>query len=543
MSNRVCQPLVVVLVMALSTVVFAPPAGAEEPIGSLPTAEDFVTQQYEDFLSRAPDPAGLAYWSNQLAAGADPSTLVESLALSDEFAGTIAPVVRLYYAHFQRPPDHEGLNHWANVARSGATLAGISEEFVRSPEFVATYGALSDTEYVDLVYSNVLGRGADPAGSSYWTDQLDRGLSRGGLMAAFSDSPEYRDRIDPRVRATMLYVGMLRRTPEADGLDYWADVLDSGARYRDVIAGFLGAPEYDGRISGIYRDTQPLTGIPARQAFQRPALAIKIDNVDRARPQTNIEYADVLYEEMVEGNLTRLIAVFHSKLPTTVGPVRSVRTTDIDLLDQLNTPLLAASGANRGVLSAVATADLVNVNALAAGGAYFRSSSRRAPHNMYVRTGDLYAAADGRGGQPPALFQYRAPGTAPVSGVAAQGVLIEFGRADVEFAWSPTAKRWLRRQNGSDHRTAAGGQLAPANVVVLEVAYGVSAADANSPEAHTVGSGTAHVFTGGKRVTGTWSRTRSDEPIRLRDGNGNDIGLTRGQTFVELAPPGSITLR
>ncbi|MEL7155728.1 MAG: DUF4214 domain-containing protein, partial [Actinomycetota bacterium] len=530
MSHRLPHALVAALTMVVSVVAVAPPAEAEEPIGSLPTAEDFVTQQYEDFLSRPPDPAGLAYWTRQLDAGADPSTLVESLALSDEFAGTIAPVVRLYYAHFQRPPDHGGLEHWAGAARSGATIAGISEEFVRSDEFATTYGSLSDADYVDLVYTNVLGRGADPAGSAYWTDQLDRGLSRGGLMAAFSDAPEYRQRIDPRVKATMLYVGMLRRTPEANGLDYWADVLDGGARYRDVIAGFLGAAEYDHRIDGIYREVQPLTGVPARRAARRPALAVKIDNVDRARPQTNIEYADVIYEEMVEGNLTRLVAVFHSRLPTTVGPVRSIRTTDIDILDQLNTPLLAASGANSGVLAAVAGADLVNVNALAAGGAYYRDNSRRAPHNLYARTGDLHAAANGRGGQPPALFHYRAPRTQPAGGAATGGVAIDFGRADIDYAWTPSARGWARRQNGTAHRTAAGTQLAPANVVVLEVPYGVSAADANSPEAHTVGTGTAHVFTAGRRVTGTWTRARSDQAIRLLDGNGDDIGLTRGQT-------------
>lgn len=543
MSKPVRQPLAVAAVALALLLTLAPPAEAEEAVGSLPTPEDFVTQQYEDFLSRSPDATGLAYWTAQLEAGAEPATLVESLAESDEFAGTIAPVVRLYYAHFQRPPDHAGLTYWIGVARNGASLAGISEEFVNSDEFVATYGALDDAQYVDRVYQNVLERPADASGTAYWTNLLANGLSRGALLAAFSESAEYTTKMDGTVRATMLYVGMLKRTPETEGLSYWANTLDDGARYRDVIAGFLGAAEYDDRMDGIYTHVNPLTGVPTKTFPLRPALAVKIDNVDAARPQSNIEDADVIYEEMVEGNLTRLVAVFHSHLPATVGPVRSIRTTDIDILDQLNTPLLAASGANSGVLAAVAGADLVNVNALEVGGAYYRDGSRRAPHNLYADTHALYLGAPSQGGVPPSLFDYRQPRTSPAGGVVAAGVTIAFGRADIDFTWSSTAKGWVRRQNGTTHTTAAGRALAPANVVVLEVPYGVSAADANSPEAHTVGSGTAHVFTAGQRVTGTWSRSDSSDPIRLLDANGDDIALTRGQTFVELAPPGSITLR
>ena len=535
----------VVLCAAVAALVLlsASPVGAEEPVGPLPTAEDFVTQHYEDFLARSPDDDGLRYWTSVLEDGADPAALVEWLALSDEFSGTVAPVVRLYQAHFLRPPDHQGLQHWTAVRRSGVSLDRISEEFVRSDEFTARYGSVDDAAYVDRVYRNVLGRPADPNGARYWEQQLAAGLSRGELMAAFSEADEHQERTEGRVRATMLYVGMLHRTPDAAGLGYWADVLDGGTPYRNVIAGFLGAAEYADRIDGIYTERDPLTGVPTRLAARRPALAVKIDNVDQARPQTGVEHADIVYEEMVEGNLTRLIAVFHTDLPAVVGPVRSIRTTDIDVLDQLNTPLLAASGANSGVLSAVTQADLVNVNALAAGRAYHRDNSRRAPHNLYATTAELYAAANGAGGMPTALFAYRDPEVQPVGQPAPGGVVIEFGRATVTFAWSGSDKGWQRTQNGRAHVTAAGTQLAPANVVVLEVPYGVSAADAASPEAHTVGSGVAHVFAAGRRITGTWSRASSSDPIALRDSQGAEILLTRGQTFVELAPPGSIRLR
>ena len=518
------------------------PAAAEEAVGHLPTAEDFVTQQYEDFLGRAPDAAGLAYWADLVRQGVEPSALVEAMATSAEFEGVVAPLVRLYFAFFDRPPDYDGLTYWTSRIRDGVTLEQVAQQFVLSSEFQLTYGSLSDDDYTSLVYGNVLDRPADAQGQQYWVGLLATGLERGELMVAFSDSAEYRTVIGPKVQATMLYVGMLRRSPENQGLAYWASVVGGETPYRNVIAGFLGAGEYGDRMGRIYDEVQPLTGIRTRASANRAALAVKIDNVDSARPQTALERADVIYEEKVEGNLTRLIAVYHSDLPEVVGPVRSVRTTDIDILAMLNRPLLAASGANPGVLAAVANADVINVNAIEAGNAYYRSSSKRAPHNLFARTDRLYTAAASQGGLPSPVFSYREPGTAPGSSVEAASVEVDFGSADIKFVWSASATGWLRTQNGSAHRVAGGEQLAPANVVVLEVPYGASAIDAESPEAHTVGSGTAWVFTAGRVVPGTWSRSAAQDPIVLRDGNGTEIGLTRGQTMVELAPLDSVSV-
>lgn len=544
-----------VLAVAASTAAAQPTLAAttSNNVGPhLPGAEDFVAQQYEDFLGRSPDGAGLRYWSDLLDAGTPPSALIEALATSDEFEGVIAPVVRLYFAFFDRAPDHGGLIYWSGLLRHGVTVDQVAQEFARSAEFRATYGRLSDRAYVDLAYRNVLGRPADAGGQAYWLARLSRDLDRGRLMAAFSESTEHRHLTDPRVKATMLYVGMLRRSPDPAGLDYWSGIIAAGTPYREVIGGFLDGAEYGNRLARIFASANPLTGVVTRRPPARPALVAKIDNVDRARPQTAIDRADIVYEEMVEGRLTRLVAVFHSDLPDTVGPVRSVRTTDLDLIDQLGTPLLAASGANPGVLAAVAEAEragaLINVNAIEAGTAYFRSSTRRAPHNLFARTTDLYRAAGGRGGAPDPLFTYRAPGHNP-GGRPSAGVDIDFGSTTVGFRWSTEARGWQRTQNGTAHTVAsgttpAGGTtVAPDNVIVLEVTYGTSSIDAESPEARTIGSGRAWVFTAGRVVAATWSRSAPTDPIALHDGDGAPVALTPGQTFVELAPPGSISVR
>ena len=206
MKNRVRKILCVALLLALAPVVGIQPTEAQRAVGFLPTGRDFVNQQYEDFLSRPADSGGLDHWSSLIEGGLEPSAVVEALALSPEFEGTIAPVVRLYYAHFLRPPDYEGMTYWAQVARSGWSIQKISEEFVLSKEFVNRYGTLTNAQYVDQLYANVLGRPADTGGRSYWLGQLLGGVTRGEAMVAFSDSVEYRKLTGSRVLATMLYV-------------------------------------------------------------------------------------------------------------------------------------------------------------------------------------------------------------------------------------------------------------------------------------------------------------------------------------------------
>lgn len=543
MFIRRIKVLVVCFTLIASVAAGISPASATANVGAIPTQKDFVIQQYEDFLSRTPDPNGLNFWRGLLADGAQSAQLVEALALSPEFQGTVAPVVRLYYAHLLRAPKYEGITYWAGVMRSGFTISQVSDEFVLSQEFQNRYGELTDAEYVNLVYVNVLGRDADEGGLAFWIDQMNQGMTRGAVMAAFSDSPEYRNVIDSKVLATMLYVGMLRRSPDPVGLDYWADVISTGFPYSAVISGFLDSKEYDRRMGEIYTATQPLSGAAAKVAATQPALAVKIDNHDAARPPKNIDKADIIYEEMVEYNLTRLIAVFHSDIPSVVGPVRSVRTSDIDILDQLNTPLLAASGANSKVLAAVANADLVNVNAIVAGKAYFRDPGLRAPHNLFARTANLYSSAAGRGGTPPALFTYREPDSLPAGGAPAVGITVDFGRALIDFQWDPAKKMWMRSQNGTPHVLQSGRQLGFENVVVLQMEYGVSPADAQSPEVESIGTGNAYVMSNGQIVFGSWSRSASTDPIVVVDLNNKQIPLLPGHTMIELAPPGTIAVR
>jgi hypothetical protein len=209
----------------------------------------FAMQQYRDFLAREGEAAGISFWTTQMDTGAQPrDRMVETFFNSAEFQGVIAPVTRLYFAYFLRIPDYDGLNYWIGQSRSGVPLAAISDAFAASPEFQQRYGSLSNAQFVSLVYQNILGRPADATGLAFWTGQLNAGLTRGAMMIQFSESAEYSSVIGNDVYVTMMYVGMLRRSPEQGGFDFWVGYMDAGNSGLDLIGGFLAAPEYRNRF-------------------------------------------------------------------------------------------------------------------------------------------------------------------------------------------------------------------------------------------------------------------------------------------------------
>jgi len=213
------------------------------------TAE-FVKQVYRDFLNREADQAGLDYWVTGIDGGAlSRAECVESFLQSAEFGGNISPVTRLYFAYFLRIPDYDGLMYWIGQYEAGMTLNEISESFALSAEFTTTYGSLSNSEFVTLVYQNVLERAPDQAGLDYWSNQLDTAANtRGEVMTGFSESVEYLANSASEIYVTMTYIGLLRRAPDQAGYDYWVGVLDGGNSGLGLIDGFLASPEYANRF-------------------------------------------------------------------------------------------------------------------------------------------------------------------------------------------------------------------------------------------------------------------------------------------------------
>jgi hypothetical protein len=284
-----------------------------------------------------------------------------------------------------------------------------------------------------------------------------------------------------------------------------------------------------------------LTGLPVtnRATAGRPALVVKIDNIDAAVPQTGLNQADVVYEEIVEG-VTRLFVVFQSADSTPVGPIRSARTTDVNLVAGLSEPLFAYAGGNRTVTRQIANADLTDVgynNAYETGG-YYRDRLRRAPHNLYADTVKLFALAPKGQGAPAPLFTFRPAGAASTAGAATTGVKLSMAGTNVQYIWDPGTRTWQRDEYGEAHKDATGVQIAPANVIVQFVSYVGVPGVPESQQAVSVGEGEAWIFTDGHLVKGKWSRPDPARPAIYTDAAGKVVALTPGRTWVELPKPG-----
>ena len=329
---------------------------------------------------------------------------------------------------------------------------------------------------------------------------------------------------------------------EPSGIESEAAAADPGAGADQPSA--LAATD-DGVDTTDAGPTFPFTGQPADGAdasVDRPALVVKVDNHPRARPQTGLEQADLVFDVRAEG-VTRFAAVFHSEVPEPVGPVRSSRTSDFDLLRGLDNPLYASSGGNDYVARELRTLPIVELTNLTRT-EYFRDFSRPAPHNLYVNGSDLYELAPDDLPSPQPWFEYRrgALDDPPPTAAMVNGpVTIAYtGSPTVTHTWDPSVEGWLRTQDANPHTTAGGDQLAPENVVIMITDYRTSPADAISPEVRSTGTGPVVVLTNGWAVVGTWERPTAEDKPTLTDGDGAVIELTPGRTWVLMPEAGQV---
>lgn len=284
----------------------------------------------------------------------------------------------------------------------------------------------------------------------------------------------------------------------------------------------------------------PLTGLadPSGVAAHRPALTVKIENTPEAMPQWGLDQADVVYEEIVNGGITRLAAVFNSHAPQKIGPVRSVRPTDEQIVFPLG-GIFAFSGGAPYALAAIAKAPVTLVDESSAGAAMFRDPNRVAPHNLYAVGPSLFDFK-GTPVPPKPLFTYRAPSTKLV-GPAVASVTVPFPSIyAVTWTWDATTASWDRTLFGQPVITGTGVRVSPVNVLVMWVNY-VNGVGTFTSYANLLGSGPVTLFSAGKEVQGTWSRGPSlSDPIVYTGASGRPLALTPGQTWVELLNTGAV---
>lgn len=295
----------------------------------------------------------------------------------------------------------------------------------------------------------------------------------------------------------------------------------------------------------------PLTGLdaPDAAAVARRPLSIKIENSPQARPQTGLNSADVVYESVTEGGITRFNCIFHSKVPPQVGPIRSARLSDLWVVPQYH-GLFFFSGASSSVNSAVNKAKLPNLSEDAGVSyPYFRSSSRSAPHNLFLDTKKAYAEAKKRGfaltdSVPAFKYDRRSSAATPT----AMSVFIPFSQANkVQWTYDPKSKTYLRENNGARHNDAeTGKQVAARNVIVLRAKYNPISRDKVGSVTYDInlgGKGPVTIFHDGQRFEGTWEAARGNPP-KFKDAEGRPIKLAPGNSWVQVvAPDVTVTIK
>lgn len=280
--------------------------------------------------------------------------------------------------------------------------------------------------------------------------------------------------------------------------------------------------------------TSTFTGLPT--AIGNRVLAVKIDNASAARPQTGLDKADLVYVERVEGGLSRFLAVFSSHVPARIGPVRSARESDLELLQQFGQPALAFSGANGGVLALVKQSAVYDVSQAAVPKAYLRGTDHVAPHNLYARGPELLKAAPEAGQAADIGFRF---GAAPAGGETRRSYAVRYPAARFGFTWSADRKRWLVSMDGRE--SEAGGQRLAASTVVVQYTTIRSSRFRDvlgnpSPYTVTVGSGKAVVLRDGKLFTGSWTRSSGAGGTTFTGTDGSSLTFAAGQVWVLYLP-------
>lgn len=297
----------------------------------------------------------------------------------------------------------------------------------------------------------------------------------------------------------------------------------------------------------------PLTGVLYEESvashLELPAVSAKIDNTFSGRPQLSLNDADLVYVTRVEGGMTRLLPVWHSRMPETVGPVRSVRPVDAAIIHPFNGVFVYSGGQAPFKRSARDTGLVMSDEDTEQGNdTYFREKSRSAPWNLMFYAKKLQELNSDRPAPTPG-FEFDAAPTAVVTGSPVLKVTVKYPGStsiwdigETSFPWGEAAQpAWLRTADKSEHLQEGGDRVVSKNVVVLELEHDNSFIDPRYgpiPKAKLENnSGIAHIFTDGYYLKATWKKAGSSAPILLFTQDGAPVKLGVGNTWVEMMDP------
>ena len=293
-------------------------------------------------------------------------------------------------------------------------------------------------------------------------------------------------------------------------------------------------------VDTITPEPIPTNALSGREGSNGPLLVVKIDDTNSAHPQIGLEDADVVYIEQVEAGLTRLAAVFSSRIPVRVGPVRSARISDLEIMSQYGRVAFAYSGAQRKLLPVIAAANVQDLGAQRQSPTiYTTDPARNRPYAMVLRADLLMQRVIDKSYVVDVAksigFVF---GKKPDVGIATETVEVNWPSATYKGQWSNQENRWLLSHNGSVNVADSGVVLGPTTFIIQMVSitpseYGDKFGGV-TPFSQTVGSGKAYVLRDGERFETTWNRASPEAGTIFTTVDGSPINFAAGQIWVAL---------
>ena len=305
---------------------------------------------------------------------------------------------------------------------------------------------------------------------------------------------------------------------------------------------FLSPDQFSklGQIENVFKDPEPVNSLSGRVGSDGPILVVKIDDTRAAHPQAGLEDADVIYIEQVEGGLTRLAAVYSSKIPAVIGPVRSARISDIEILQQFGRVAFAYSGAQKKLLPVIAAANLENLGAQRQSREiYSNDPMRNAPTAMMLQAQTLMQKVKEQQ-LPVAISKSVGWNFADTvdTGTAIASAKVSWPANSYDAVWSAAEKRWLLSHSGVPNLAASGVHLGASTFVIQIVSitpseYGDKFGGV-TPFTATVGSGPGYILRDGKYISALWNRPTPDAGTIWRTLQGEEIAFAPGQIWIAL---------
>lgn len=306
-----------------------------------------------------------------------------------------------------------------------------------------------------------------------------------------------------------------------------------------VLVMALFAPTQNFSVRDLFEEPS-YNSISGRQGEDGPVLVVKIDDTRMAHPQIGVEFADIVYIEQVEGGLTRLAAIYSSFVPREIGPIRSARISDLELMAQYGKVGFAYSGAQSKLRPEIESANLFDLGAQSMSSTiYITDSSRIPPYAMVLRADLLMEYASQRG------YDFSISKNMGWSfaeetdlGSPIKSAKIDWPASSYEARWSETSKVWELQHNGNSNVSSTGSVLT-ADTFVIQI---VSITDSiyrdkvggNTPLSKTVGTGRGYILRDGKYIEGIWTRLSAESGTTWKTSAGEEIPFSRGKLWVAL---------